>query len=298
MNLLTTISGSKPWKLLLLAAGMTLGASAEDVVLSTPGSLAAALGDADVNAIVTLSVEGPISNSDVKLLRQMAGRDEYNDATAGNLQHLDLSKARIVANANDGYYFKTYPKSNTTADDVVGRTVRIHGSGNRNPRTPRRRDGDCFRCLQRVPQPDLGAHPCLHPHHRWQRLCRMFRPHRHRPPRRYRRQRRHVQRLFRTCRRQSFGKPYRHRGQCLPELRQTPAPHPAGTDGITRILVPQGYCPRHPHLQGTYPSGSPVWHLRGRRRQQVRGERAEGLRRGVPCRTVLERLYANPGRGW
>ena len=120
MNLLTTISGSKPWKLLLLAAGMTLGASAEDVVLTTPGTLAAALGDADVNAIVTLSVEGPISNSDVKLLRQMAGRDEYNDATAGNLQHLDLSKARIVANANDGYYFKTYPKSNTTADDVVG----------------------------------------------------------------------------------------------------------------------------------------------------------------------------------
>ncbi|MGM9840878.1 MAG: leucine-rich repeat protein [Candidatus Limisoma sp.] len=96
-----------------------LSAAAETYNLEVAGGLASAVGDNKYN-ITQLTVTGPVSNSDIALIRDMAGRNDYNEATEGKLVELDLSGATIVANANDGYYFKTYPKSNTTTDNVVG----------------------------------------------------------------------------------------------------------------------------------------------------------------------------------
>ena len=96
-----------------------LSAAAETYTLEVAGGLASAIGDNKYN-ITQLTVSGPISNSDIALIRDMAGRNDYNEATEGKLTELDLSGATIVENANDGYYFKTYPKSNTTANNVVG----------------------------------------------------------------------------------------------------------------------------------------------------------------------------------
>lgn len=96
-----------------------LSAAAETYNLEVAGGLASAIGDNKYN-ITQLTVSGPVSNSDIALIRDMAGRNDYNEATEGKLTELDLSGATIVENANDGYYFKTYPKSNTTANNVVG----------------------------------------------------------------------------------------------------------------------------------------------------------------------------------
>ena len=95
-----------------------LSAAAETYTLEVAGGLASAIGDNKYN-ITQLTVSGPISNSDIALIRDMAGRNDYNEATEGKLTELDLSGATIVENANDGYYFKTYPKSNTTANNVL-----------------------------------------------------------------------------------------------------------------------------------------------------------------------------------
>lgn len=96
-----------------------LSAAAETYNLEVAGGLASAVGDNKYN-ITQLTVTGPVSNSDIALIRDMAGRNDYNETTEGKLVELDLSGATIVENANDGYYFKTYPKSNTTANNVVG----------------------------------------------------------------------------------------------------------------------------------------------------------------------------------
>lgn len=107
---------------ILTAVALGLGclsAAAETYNLEVAGGLASAIGDNKYN-ITQLTVTGPVSNSDIALIRDMAGRNDYNEATEGKLTELDLSGATIVANDNDGYYFKTYPKSNTTTDNVVG----------------------------------------------------------------------------------------------------------------------------------------------------------------------------------
>lgn len=107
---------------ILTAAAVCFGclsAAAETYNLEVAGGLASAVGDNKYN-ITQLTVTGPMSNSDIALIRDMAGRNDYNETTEGKLVELDLSGATIVENANDGYYFKTYPKSNTTTDNVVG----------------------------------------------------------------------------------------------------------------------------------------------------------------------------------
>ncbi len=107
---------------ILTAAAVCFGclsAAAETYNLEVAGGLASAVGDNKYN-ITQLTVTGPVSNSDIALIRDMAGRNDYNETTEGKLVELDLSGATIVENANDGYYFKTYPKSNTTTDNVVG----------------------------------------------------------------------------------------------------------------------------------------------------------------------------------
>ena len=120
MNFETFISRSKAAALALVAG--CFAASATTVTLDAAGTLAAALGDG-ANEIAELKIVGPVSNSDIKLLRNMAGRDDYNDPTTGQLTVLDLSEAQIVANSSDGFYFRTYPKSNTTEDNIVGNNM-------------------------------------------------------------------------------------------------------------------------------------------------------------------------------
>lgn len=120
MKFETIISRSKAAALAIVAC--CFAGSATTVTLDAAGTLAVALGDG-ANEIAELKVVGPVSNSDIKLLRNMAGRNDYNEPTTGQLTALDLSEAQIVANSSDGYYFKTYPKSNTTEDNVVGNNM-------------------------------------------------------------------------------------------------------------------------------------------------------------------------------
>lgn len=61
------------------------------------GTLATKIGTYEKNEITTLEISGPLNSSDLKLIREMAGRDADDLRTQGRLKNLDLKKASIKA---------------------------------------------------------------------------------------------------------------------------------------------------------------------------------------------------------
>ena len=110
------------------AYGLTANMASEEecpsiISVETAGTfetlIRSAYGYPDLFELTSLKVIGNLNGSDIRFIREMAGREEDGTATSGKLAHLDLVEANIVA-GGDYYYM---PKSGTkyyTANNVAG----------------------------------------------------------------------------------------------------------------------------------------------------------------------------------
>lgn len=88
------------------------------VTLLKPGSLMKVLGDERLN-VTSLKVVGKMNGDDICCLREMAGRNAYQNATDGKLEILDLSEASIIE-GGAFYYYVSSTQSHYTSKDVIG----------------------------------------------------------------------------------------------------------------------------------------------------------------------------------
>lgn len=86
---------------------------AMEVEVPAPGMLAAEIPNDKIMKIGRLKVKGGINGTDLRLLRNMAGRDAENAVSGGNLSVLDLSESCIVK-GGDAYLGNLY-----TVDDQL-----------------------------------------------------------------------------------------------------------------------------------------------------------------------------------
>ena len=75
------------------------------VKLEKAGTLPDRIGSTKRNKITNLKIIGEINGTDWRVIREMAGRDYYDDGTDGKLAILDLSEAKIVRGGDYYYYF-------------------------------------------------------------------------------------------------------------------------------------------------------------------------------------------------
>ena len=87
---------------------------ADTLNVSQAGQLAQLLPDSLIGEVGTLQICGPINGSDLMRLRELAGRDLYDNKTKGCLKTLDLSKAQIVEGGT--YMIENGVSLSTTAD--------------------------------------------------------------------------------------------------------------------------------------------------------------------------------------
>ena len=86
-----------------------------------PGTLSEIIGESAKYSTKALKVTGKINGTDIRFLREMAGRDVEGKQTNGILNKLNLSKAQIVSGGE--YYYKYYAERNVycrTKDDIIG----------------------------------------------------------------------------------------------------------------------------------------------------------------------------------
>ena len=87
--------------------------TSDAVIWEEPGGLSALLGK-DLFRFTTLSFAGPMNGDDLRLLRQMMGRNADGSATNGQLSHVDLTDADIVSGG------ESYDNAHYSKDNVVG----------------------------------------------------------------------------------------------------------------------------------------------------------------------------------
>ena len=88
------------------------------VNVQTAGSLSNLISESDKNTITSLKITGNLNGTDIKFLREMAGRSADGNATTGKLTNLDLTNANIVAGGD--YYIKYYDTEYTTENNIAG----------------------------------------------------------------------------------------------------------------------------------------------------------------------------------
>lgn len=91
------------------------------VGVTEPGTLASLITDEEKYGIRRLTVTGDLNGDDIVLLRDMAGRDDEGMPTAGTLDTLDLSGARIVTGGS--YYILWYTVEHYTQDDILSHYI-------------------------------------------------------------------------------------------------------------------------------------------------------------------------------
>ena len=75
------------------------------IKLDKAGTLPNKIGSSRKYNITNLKLVGEINGTDLRMIREMAGRDYRRDVTDGNLSVLDLSEAKIVRGGD--YYYQT-----------------------------------------------------------------------------------------------------------------------------------------------------------------------------------------------
>ena len=78
------------------------------VKLDKAGTLPNKIGSSKKYLITNLKIIGEINGTDLRMIREMAGRDYRGDVTDGNLSVLDLSEAKIVTGGDYYYQYKKY----------------------------------------------------------------------------------------------------------------------------------------------------------------------------------------------
>ena len=88
--------------------------------LTEAGTLPNKIASSEKNLVTNLKIIGEINGTDLRFIREMAGRDIKGNSTSGNLSVLDLSEARFVAGGD--YYYMT-PNGNCcyTSNDIIGK---------------------------------------------------------------------------------------------------------------------------------------------------------------------------------
>ena len=94
---------------------------AANIRLTVAGTLADSISADKKLNYDSLTVSGPLNGSDIRLIREMAGRDAKGQPTDGRLRVLDLSGATIVAGGEAYLTEKGAPL--TTADDALSRRM-------------------------------------------------------------------------------------------------------------------------------------------------------------------------------
>lgn len=89
-------------------------------VWQQPGDLVVLVEDAEKYKVETMTLAGPLDGADLRLLRDMAGRDAEGRQTAGRLARLDMIDSRIVEGG------LSYDGSHYTEADVVGNGLFKH----------------------------------------------------------------------------------------------------------------------------------------------------------------------------
>ena len=104
----------------ILAADDGLNTTQVTIKLDEAGTLPTKIAVSRKNLITNLKIVGKINGTDLKFIREMAGRDFNGEKTDGKLSILDLSEAKIVA-GGDAYvrYGDNYYTSNDKLGDYV-----------------------------------------------------------------------------------------------------------------------------------------------------------------------------------
>ena len=84
------------------------------IKLEEAGTLPDRIASSKKYKITNLKIIGEINGTDLRMIREMAGRDDRGNSTDGKLSVLDLSEAKIVE-GGDCYYKDYY-----TSNDVIG----------------------------------------------------------------------------------------------------------------------------------------------------------------------------------
>ena len=104
----------------ILAADDGLNTTQVTIKLDEAGTLPDKISESQKNLITNLKIVGKINGTDLKFIREMAGRDFKGEKTDGKLSILDLSEAKIVA-GGDAYvrFSENYYTSNDKLGDYV-----------------------------------------------------------------------------------------------------------------------------------------------------------------------------------
>ena len=102
----------------ILAADDGLNTTQVTIKLDEAGTLPNKIAVSRKNLITNLKIVGKINGTDLKFIREMAGRDFNGKKTDGKLSILDLSEAKIVAGGDA--YVSFYGDPKYTSNDELG----------------------------------------------------------------------------------------------------------------------------------------------------------------------------------
>ena len=107
------------------------GLITEQVTLNgvVAGSLPTIITDDNKNLITNLKINGEINGTDLKFIREMAGRSVSGDETEGKLSILDLSDTKIVSGGKRYFHDMVNGASYFTKDDEIGDNAFYQCSG-------------------------------------------------------------------------------------------------------------------------------------------------------------------------
>ena len=88
------------------------------IKLEKAGTLPDRIASSKKYKITNLKIIGEINGTDLKMIRDMAGRTDGDNSTDGKLSVLDLSEAKIVEGGD--CYYDTYYDYYYTSNDVIG----------------------------------------------------------------------------------------------------------------------------------------------------------------------------------
>ena len=88
------------------------------IKLDEAGTLPDKIGSSRMYTITNLKLVGEINGTDLRMIREMAGRNHYDYSTEGNLSVLDLSEAKIVEGGD--YYLNNNHYYHYTSNDEIG----------------------------------------------------------------------------------------------------------------------------------------------------------------------------------
>lgn len=86
------------------------------ITLSEAGTLSNKISDNKKYKITNLKIIGEINGTDLRLIREMVGRDAYGCETSGKLSIIDLSEAKIVTGGD--YYYCNGTTRKTNNDEI------------------------------------------------------------------------------------------------------------------------------------------------------------------------------------